>query len=290
LQTLKNRNLDHQMSLNAQTVSDTLSIFVHTDDKREKLKIELEKFKSLFKQIYNIGKSGKFPTLLKSLSVSEELVSSAINLAIKTTNEETVNNDQTAETEDWKPDILRGSDGPDHPDETNIIETSIQKSSSVRIADALLTAWVNSLTSGYDNTKVMRLLNTNMAAFEFLTGHIANEAQISRIRKTLETKFDSWTYGETLDANLTAYAKIASETINQHILLREKTEDKNSVSSETISEFTETNVAEPLGLWKTWISSFGQTIETNCSSTGQSSFDPIQNDVLVTSLNELQIA
>jgi hypothetical protein len=129
-----------------------------------------------------------------------------------------------------------------------------------------------------------------MAAFEFLTGHIANEAQISRIRKTLETKFDSWTYGETLDANLTAYAKIASETINQHILLREKTEDKNSVSSETISEFTETNVAEPLGLWKTWISSFGQTIETNCSSTGQSSFDPIQNDVLVTSLNELQIA
>ena len=148
--------------------------------------------------------------MIKTLSVSQDLIKSAIKQALQnvdTGDGETQTDDNP---DDWTPDFIRTEGN----NENNTPSSLNEKSSSSKIADALLANWVHSLTSGYDAAKIKQILNTDMASFEFLTTHLAHEVQTSKIKKQLETKFDKWDFGQTLDSHVAAFSKIANETIN----------------------------------------------------------------------------
>ena len=283
---LKKENLKYQMTVNADAMIETLGMFIQSDSATERLEKERDKFKSLFKSINAIGQSGKYNFLIKTLSVSQDLIKSAIKQAIQnvdTGDGETQTGDNS---DDWTPDFIR----TDGNNENNTPSSVNEKSSSSKIVDALLASWVHSLTSGYDGIKIKQLLNTDMASFEFITTHLAHEVQIAKIKNQLETKFDKWNFGQTLDSNVAAFSKIANEAINSHVILTTNEADNKTVVSETVSEFMNNQTAEPLQNWRDWINLFTKKIEENCEVGSNQSVDPKQNKILSAALEELKIA
>ena len=129
-----------------------------------------------------------------------------------------------------------------------------------------------------------------MASFEFLTNHLAHEVQITKIKNQLETKFEKWNFGQTLDSNVAAFSKIANEAINSHVILKGKNVDNRTVVSETVSEFANNSKAEPIENWRNWIELFTKKIEENCEVGSNQNIDPNQNNLLSTALKELKIA
>ena len=152
------------MSANADAVIETLQMFLQSDSAAERLDKERDKFKNLFKSINAIGETGRFNSLIKTISVSQDLIQSAIKQAIQNVDAKEVDSPSDNGSDEWTPDFLKTEDEATQQQKP---ATKSKESPSSKIADALLANWVHSLTSGYDGTKIKQILNTDMAPLNF---------------------------------------------------------------------------------------------------------------------------
>ena len=104
---LKKENLKYQMMVNADAIIETLGMFLQSDNATERLEKERDKFASLFKSINAIGQSGKFNSLIKTLSVSQDLIKSAIKQSIQNVDAGNGETQTDENSDDWKPDFLK---------------------------------------------------------------------------------------------------------------------------------------------------------------------------------------
>ena len=283
---LKNKNLDHQMAMISETLHDGLSIFVHSDDSQIKLKKEIAKFNELYQGIVKIYEARKLPALLKNLSISEDIVISVLNKDLKIDeNEDMATPSAEPEPQPQRPSILQTGN--------NVISSQTYGANPLpnkfnKLADSILSSWVNSVTLGYDQTKVMNVLSTDLASFEFIVNHIAHEAQISKLRAVLVRKFSDWSFGLTLDANSRAIAKLASEEINNHLCLRDRESDLKTVENRPIYQFDNLGQNSPLKEWNDWMEGFGKILKSNCEAGTLGLVNFEQNDILIAALKGLK--
>ena len=79
---LKKENLKYQMMVNADAIIETLGMFLQSDNATEQLE-KKETNLQVFSNQSVIGQSGKFNSLIKTLSVSQDLIKSAIKQSIQ---------------------------------------------------------------------------------------------------------------------------------------------------------------------------------------------------------------
>ena len=82
--------------------------------------------------------------MIKTLSVSQDLIKSAIKQSIQNVDAGNGETQTDENSDDWKPDFIKNED---NDNDDNTTSSANKESSSSKIADALLASWVHSLTS-----------------------------------------------------------------------------------------------------------------------------------------------
>ena len=284
---LKSQNFDHQMAMISETLHDGLSIFAQSDNSQLKLEKEIANFDQLYQGIVKIYEARKLPTLLKNLSISEEIVTSVLNNDLGNDKSENIKAPiAKAVTQPKRPSILQTGNSDANP---QIQSANLAINKFNKLADSILSSWINSVTLGYDRSTVKNTLGTDLASFEFIVSHITHEVQITKLRSSLVKKFSDWCFGLTLDANSRAIAKLASEEINDHVCLRSRQSNLEEVASRPIHQFSNSEQRSPLEEWDEWIEGFGQILKSNCEAANIGIINVEQNNILVSALKVLRV-
>ena len=286
LRKLKNDNLLGTLNITAKSVSEMLSMFVQTENGEERLSLEKTKLRELLKPIYAIGKSGKFASLLRYVGVDEQLLKTALHSAILNDAREATIGPETVDLDGWQPDILvddqivNKADVKGNPGSTH---------NAQNLADKILGTWLNSLSGTTSIPKIARDLNTSVEAYEFLISHLAHETQIEQLKVRISSRLQHWTYGMTLDSNLGAAAKIASDEINSHIYMKPSLSVDEVHENSSVNIFKIAELENPITKWQNWINQFGQLISENCKVRTSNNFDENQNAILMNNVKQLTL-
>jgi hypothetical protein len=284
LDDLKEKNLISNLDTMAKSVGEMLSIYIQSENGDDRLKLETDKFRELLKPIFAIGQSGKFSSLLKYVGVNEQLLRTSLNSALITEAKETVITPETVDLGGWQPNILSN-------DQVNNIENKVAsqdgKFNPLVLAEKILETWLNSLAGTTSVPKIARDLNTSVNAYEFLISHLAHETQIEQLKMRIVSRLENWTYGITLDSNMSTAAKIASDEINSHIYMKKASSIDEVIENSNINVFGITELENPILKWKNWINSFGELITENCSVRASTNYDAKQNLILIDNIKKL---
>jgi hypothetical protein len=155
------------------------------------------------------------------------------------------------------------------------------------LADKILVTWLNSLSGTTSVAKIARDLNTSTNAYEFLISHLAHETQIEQLKMRISSRLENWTYGMTLDSNLGAAAKIASDEINSHVYMKKSSSIDEVVENSSVNTFRIDELENPLLKWQNWVNEFGELISRNCTVRTFSNFDENQNLILIENVKKL---
>ena len=284
LDNLKYDNLLGTLNNSAKSVSEMLSMFVQTENGEERLSLEKTKFRELLKPIYAIGQSGKFSSLLGYVGVNEQLLKTSLHSAILNDAREASVAPDTVDLDGWQPDILVEDQIVNTEDVTGNSKTS---HSAQNLADKILSTWLNSLSGTTSVPKIARDLNTSVDAYEFLISHLAHETQIEQLKVRISSRLQDWTYGMTLDSNLGAAAKIASDEINSHVCMKTTSAEDTVHENSSINTFKITELENPITKWQNWINQFGDLISENCKVRTSNNFDANQNSILMDNVTQL---
>ncbi len=284
LDNLKDKNLLGILNTTAKSVGAMLSMFIQSENGEERLSLEKDKFKELLKPIYSIGQSGKFSSFLKYVGVSEQLLKTSLHSAVIIEPIEAIINPETVDLDGWQPDILTDDHGGDSE---NTTQMQGDTRSAQTLADKMLVTWLNSLSGTTSVAKIARDLNTSTNAYEFLISHLAHETQIEQLKMRISSRLENWTYGMTLDSNLGAAAKIASDEINSHVYMKSSLSIDEVVENSNINTFKIDELEKPLLKWQNWINEFGELISKNCMVRAFGNFDENQNFILMDNVSKL---
>ena len=287
LKDLKGKNADIQISTIKKDTLNILSQYYMSDDSNERFESEREIFEQIYPQILKIYTSGNFPTLLNMLSMKYETVLACLkNNARGSDDANELNIATNGATQPAMPDILTRA--TNESTEPNLGTELEPQDTFTKMADAVLSSWINSITLGHDASSILIKLNTEQTAFEFITKHVAHENRISQLRKSLSEKFKNWDFGLASDANLLAITKISCETINAAVAPRTLSRVNPLAFDGVISDFTINTPPSTQKVWEKWINNFGQAIEANCQVDSISNYNKSQNDQLKFVLDELR--
>jgi len=284
LDDLKDKNLLGILNTTAKSISETLSMFIQSENGEERLSLEKDKFRELLQPIFSIGQSGKFSTLLKYLGVSEQLLKTSLHSAVMIEPGEATINPETVNLDGWRPDILIDDQGGKNG---NTKEMQGNAHTAQILADKILVTWLNSLSGTTSVAKIARDLNTSTNAYEFLISHLAHETQIEQLKMRISSRLENWTYGMTLDSNLGAAAKIASDEINSHVYMKKSSSIDEVVENSSVNTFRIDELENPLLKWQNWVNEFGELISRNCTVRTFSNFDENQNLILIENVKKL---
>ena len=284
LDDLKDKNLLGILNTTAKSISETLSMFIQSENGEERLNLEKDKFRELLQPIFSIGQSGKFSSLLKYLGVNEQLLKTSLHSAVMIEPGEATINPETVNLDGWRPDILIDDQGGKNG---NTKEMQGNAHTAQILADKILVTWLNSLSGTTSVAKIARDLNTSTNAYEFLISHLAHETQIERLKKRISSRLENWTYGMTLDSNLGAAAKIASDEINAHVYMKKSSSIEEVVENSNVNTFRIDELENPLLKWQNWVNEFGELISKNCTVRTFNNFDESQNLILIENVKKL---
>jgi hypothetical protein len=169
----------------------------------------------------------------------------------------------------------------------DVADNSETTHSAQNLADKILSTWLNSLSGTTSVPKIARDLNTSVDAYEFLISHLAHETQIEQLKVRISSRLQDWTYGMTLDSNLGAAAKIASDEINSHVCLKTTSTEDTVHEHSSINTFKITELENPITKWQNWINQFGDLISENCKVRTSNNFDANQNSILMDNVTQL---
>ena len=284
--SLKQANADSQNLTINKDIFEILSQYYVSDDGDARFETERKVFSQLYPKILKIYTSGSFPTLLNMLSLRHETVLDCLK-----------NNLHSAESSGElglpegslpipsMPDIL--IDKHKANKENDIDEAEVAQDSFTKMADAVLSSWINSISLGNDASTIFKKLNTEHTVFEFITKHIAHENKIKQLKEILSEKFKNWDFGLARDANFLAITKITCETINSEVApsgpITANLNDFNNV----VSDFATNAPPSTKKVWERWINNFGETIKDNCKDGLIFKYNPEQNNELKFVLDEL---
>jgi hypothetical protein len=94
----------------------------------------------------------------------------------------------------------------------------------------------------------------------------------------------------TLDSNLGAAAKIASDEINSHVYMKKSSSIDEVVENSSVNTFRIDELENPLLKWQNWVNEFGELISRNCTVRTFSNFDENQNLILIENVKKLTLA
>lgn len=287
LDELKYKNLLGTLNATAKSVSEMLSMFVQTENGDERLSVEKNKFSELLKLIYSIGQSGKFSSLIGYVGVDEQLIKTSLNSAILNGERDIEIVPETVDLDGWQPDLLVEDQSVDTKDaSSNLGSTYIAQ----HLADKILATWLNSLSGTTSIPRIARDLNTSVDAYEFLISHLAHETQIEKLKVRISSRLEQWTYGMTLDSNLGAAAKIASDEINSYVYMKPLSDNNEVCENVSINTFKISELENPIIKWRNWINQFSVLISENCKVRTSSNFDANQNSILTDNVKKLTSA
>jgi hypothetical protein len=284
LPALKYENLLGTLNTTAKSAGEMLSMFVQSGNGEERLDLEKHKFRELLKPIYGIGQSGKFSSLLKYVGVDEQLLKTSLYSAVLNGSRETVVSPETVDLDGWQPDILSDDQ---ITDSKNAAVTPNAAYSAQNLADKILGTWLNSLSGTTSVSKIAQDLNTSVDAYEFLISHLAHETQIEQLKIRISFRLEQWAYGMTLNSNLGAAAKIASDEINSHVCMRAPPVIDEVFENLNVNTFRIAELESSITKWQNWINEFGELISKNCKVRTSSNFDANQNSILMDNVQQL---
>ena len=238
----------------------------------------------MLKPIYGIGQSGKFSSLLKYVGVDEQLLKTSLYSAVLNGSRESVVSPETVDLDGWQPDILSDDQ---ITDSKNAAVTPSAAYSAQNLADKILGTWLNSLSGTTSVSKIAQDLNTSVDAYEFLISHLAHETQIEQLKIRISFRLEQWAYGMTLNSNLGAAAKIASDEINSHVSMRTPPVIDEVFENLNINTFRIAELESSITKWQNWINEFGELISRNCTVRTFSNFDENQNLILIENVKKL---
>ncbi len=159
--------------------------------------------------------------------------------------------------------------------------------SAQNLADKILGTWLNSLSGTTSVSKIAQDLNTSVDAYEFLISHLAHETQIEQLKIRISFRLEQWAYGMTLNSNLGAAAKIASDEINSHVSMRAPPVIDEVFENLNVNTFRIAELESSITKWQNWINEFGELISKNCKVRTSSNFDANQNSILMDNVQQL---
>ena len=283
---LKQNNQKNNLNITAKSVSEMLSMFIQSETGEERLNLEKDKFRELLKPIYAIGQSGKFPSFIKHVGVSEQLLKTSLHSSTTADNIETVITLETVDLDGWQPNILSENEN-DVIDQTSPSTGDAEVYNPQLLADKVLGTWLNSLAGATSVNKIARDLNTSVNAYEFLISHLAHETQIEQLKERITARIENWTYGKTLDSNMGAVAKVASDEINAHIYMKKTSSVDKVLENSNVNVFEIREPANPILKWQNWINKFGDLISENCTVRTSGHYDANQNIILMDNVKQL---
>jgi hypothetical protein len=287
LRNLKSKNADIQISTIKKDTVNILSQYYISNDSNERFDSELIIFGQIYPQILKIYTSGNFPTLLNMLSLKYETVLACLKNNLRGSDDANKLNIATnSATQPALPEILTRA--INESTEPEVGTKVVVPDTFTKMADAVLSSWINSITLGHDASSILTKLNTEQTAYEFITKHVAHENRISQLRKRLTENFKNWDFGLASDANLLAITKISCETINAAVAPRTLSQANTLAFDGVISDFATNTPPSTQKVWEKWINNFGETIETNCQVDFGNNYNKSQNDQLKFVLDELR--
>ena len=216
--------------------------------------------------------------------MNEQLLKTSLHSAVMIEPGEATINPETVNLDGWRPDILIDDQGGKNG---NTKEMQGNAHTAQILADKILVTWLNSLSGTTSVAKIARDLNTSTNAYEFLISHLAHETQIERLKKRISSRLENWTYGMTLDSNLGAAAKIASDEINAHVYMKKSSSIEEVVENSNVNTFRIDELENPLLKWQNWVNEFGELISKNCTVRTFNNFDESQNLILIENVKKL---